>query len=105
MTPLPPETLDALRRAAAARGEIVRLVLVERRAEPASEPPFCDLQLVVVLEEPPTEPPPRPFVSEVVAALRAVLPREGRFSFVIPSPVGIEGASRGGAVVYERGAA
>ena len=104
MSALPPEALAALRRAAAARRDIARLVYAERYVEPRSEPPFSDRTIVIVLDDLPSEPQPA-LVRELVHLLSPALPRGFRTSWALPSPVGLAPATRDGVVVFERDAA
>jgi hypothetical protein len=96
------QALVALRRAAATRPDIARLVLVERRVEPRSEEPFTDLRLVVVLDDPPTEPPGFEPLRELVRQLASPLRERGGYAISVPSALGMESATSGGVVVYER---
>jgi hypothetical protein len=100
---LPPETLAALREAAARRADIARLVLVDpSRPRPAGLP-AVDVELVVVLEEPP-EAPDHELLRSLGTLLRPALRTLGRNAIRVPSPAGLEPSVGGGTVVYERGA-
>ena len=100
---LPPESLEALRRAAARRADVSRLVLVERRVQPRSEDPFVDRTLVVLLDELPSE--PRAFEQmQGLASLFAPALRGSQCAIRVPSPAGLESATRDAVVVYDRNA-
>ena len=102
---LPEDVLAAVRRAAASRPEIARVVLVERHVEPRSEEPFDEHSFVLVLDELPTEPPGIERTRELSAPfLRAVAGAVENVGVTLPSPAGLAAAMRGGVVVYERDA-
>jgi hypothetical protein len=99
-----PETIEAVARVAAEHEEIARVVLLERRVEPRSEPAFTDTEIVVVLVDPPNDPPPREFAAGLFGPIREVLGDVESLRFTIPSARGVEASTRGGTVVYERSA-
>jgi hypothetical protein len=99
---LPSESLEALRAAAATREDIARVVLVDRDLAVRGERPPVDTQIVVVLDELPTEPPGHGQIGSLAALFRPALAPLGTFSVAVPSPAGLEPATRDGAVLYER---
>jgi hypothetical protein len=102
---VPDDVLAAVRRAAASRPEIARVVLVERHVEPRSDEPFDEHSFVLVLDELPSEPAGFERTRELTAPLlRAVAGAVENVGVTLPSPAGLRAATSGGVGVYERDA-
>jgi hypothetical protein len=101
---LSPATVAALRAAAASRADIARLLYAEREVAPGSGLPFTTRQVVVVLDDPPTERSGREVVDALLGLLGPALrdPSNVGVSVTIPSASGL--ACLGGDVLYDRSA-
>ena len=104
MTRLPPESLERLRAALAGRADVERVVHLERRIEPSSEPAFDEHRLVVVPVELLDEPCPWEWTAALTALLRPALDALApNVSIVVPSRAGLQPLlAEGGDVLYER---